>query len=379
MTRRDYYEILGVGRGATEQQIKSAYRKLALQYHPDRNPDDKQAEERFKEAAEAYAVLADSEKRGLYDRFGHAGVAGAGAGAGFDPTIFADFSDIFAGLGDVFGFGDMFGGRRRRTGPQRGADLRYDLEITFEESARGAETTIQIPREESCDTCSGSGAAPGSTAETCSQCRGSGQLRYQQGFLTVARPCSNCRGTGKIIAKPCPSCRGAGRIGRERKLTVKIPAGIATGQRLRLYGEGEHGTAGGPPGDLYVVVHVQEHSFFQREDDDLYCELPMAFPTLALGGHVKVPTLDGREDLHIPAGTQPGARFKLRGKGMPNVSGRGHGDLYVIARASIPKKLNKEQKALLEEFAKTLPPEPDAPEGEGEDKRFFERVKDIFG
>jgi molecular chaperone DnaJ len=379
LTRRDYYEILGVGRGATEQQIKSAYRKLALQYHPDRNPDDKQAEERFKEAAEAYAVLADSEKRGLYDRFGHAGVAGAGAGAGFDPTIFADFSDIFAGLGDVFGFGDMFGGRRRRTGPQRGADLRYDLEITFEESARGAETTIQIPREESCDTCSGSGAAPGSTAETCSQCRGSGQLRYQQGFLTVARPCSNCRGTGKIIAKPCPSCRGAGRIGRERKLTVKIPAGIATGQRLRLYGEGEHGTAGGPPGDLYVVVHVQEHSFFHREDDDLYCELPMAFPTLALGGNVKVPTLDGREDLHIPAGTQPGARFKLRGKGMPNVSGRGQGDLYVIARASIPKKLNKEQKALLEEFAKTLPPEPDAPEGEGEDKRFFERVKDIFG
>jgi molecular chaperone DnaJ len=379
LTRRDYYEILGVGRGATEQQIKSAYRKLALQYHPDRNPGDKQAEERFKEAAEAYAVLADSEKRGLYDRFGHAGVAGAGAGAGFDPTIFADFSDIFAGLGDVFGFGDMFGGRRRRTGPQRGADLRYDLEITFEESARGAETTIQIPREEGCDTCSGSGAAPGTSAETCSQCRGSGQLRYQQGFLTVARPCSNCRGTGKIIAKPCPSCRGAGRIGRERKLTVKIPAGIATGQRLRLYGEGEHGTAGGPPGDLYVVVHVQEHSFFHREDDDLYCELPMAFPTLALGGNVKVPTLDGREDLHIPAGTQPGARFKLRGKGMPNVSGRGHGDLYVIARVSIPKKLNKEQKALLEEFAKTLPPEPDVPDGEGEDKRFFERVKDIFG
>jgi molecular chaperone DnaJ len=379
LTRRDYYEILGVGRGATDQQIKSAYRKLALQNHPDRNPGDKQAEERFKEAAEAYAVLADPEKRGLYDRFGHAGVTGAGAGAGFDPTIFADFSDIFAGLGDVFGFGDLFGGpRRRRSGPQRGADLRYDLEITFEESARGAETTIQIPRDETCETCSGSGAAPGTTPVTCSQCRGSGQLRYQQGFLTVARPCSNCRGTGKTIAKPCPSCRGAGRIGRERKLTVKIPAGIATGQRLRLYGEGEHGSAGGPPGDLYVVVHVQEHSFFHREDDDLYCELPITFPTLALGGTVKVPTLDGREDLHIPAGTQPGARFRLRSKGMPNVSGRGRGDLHVIARVAVPKKLNKDQKALLEELARTLPQESGESEGD-EDKPFFERVKDIFG
>ena len=379
MSRRDYYEVLGVGRDATEQQIKSAYRKLALQHHPDRNPGDKQAEERFKEAAEAYAVLADPEKKSLYDRFGHAGVSGAGSGAGFDPTIFADFSDIFAGLGDVFGFGDIFGSRRRRGGPQRGADLRYDLEITFDESARGAETSIQIPREETCETCSGSGAAPGTTAETCAQCRGTGQLRYQQGFLTVARPCSNCRGTGKTIAKPCATCRGAGRIGRERKLTVKIPAGIATGQRLRLYGEGEHGTAGGPPGDLYVVVHVQEHPFFHREEDDLYCELPMTFPTLALGGTVKVPTLDGREDLHIPAGTQPGTRFKLRGKGMPNVSGRGHGDLHVIARVSVPKKLNKEQKALLEELARTLPSEVAAPETEEEEKPFFERVKDIFG
>jgi len=380
-SRRDYYEVLGVGREATDQQIKSAYRKLALQHHPDRNPGDKQAEEQFKEAAEAYAVLADAEKRQLYDRFGHAGVSGAGAGAGgFDPTVFADFSDIFAGLGDVFGFGDIFGSRRRRGGPQRGADLRYDLEITFDESARGAETTIQIPREETCETCTGSGAAPGTTAETCSQCRGSGQLRYQQGFLTVARPCSNCRGTGKTIAKPCTACRGAGRIGRERKLTVKIPAGIATGQRLRLYGEGEHGSAGGPPGDLYVVVHVQEHSFFHREDDDLYCELPMSFPTLALGGTVKVPTLDDREDLHIPAGTQPGARFKLRGKGMPNVSGRGRGDLHVIARVAVPKKLNKEQKQLLEELARTLPSEKDvASDVEAGDKPFFERVKDIFG
>ena len=380
MSKRDYYEVLGVARQATEQQIKSAYRKLAMQYHPDRNPGDKQAEERFKEAAEAYAVLADSEKRSLYDRFGHAGVSGAGAGAGFDPTIFADFSDIFAGLGDVFGFGDIFGSRRRRGGPQRGADLRYDLEISFDESAKGAETTIQIPREETCEDCKGSGAAPGTTAETCTQCRGSGQLRYQQGFLTVARPCSNCRGTGKTIAKPCTTCRGAGRVSRERKLTVKIPAGIATGQRLRLYGEGEHGSAGGPPGDLYVVVHVQEHSFFHREDDDLYCELPISFPTLALGGDVKVPTLNGREQLHVPAGTQAGHRFKLRGKGMPNVSGRGHGDLYVVAKVAVPKKLNKEQKHLLEELARTLPGDASVLlETEGEDKPFFERVKDMFG
>ena len=381
MSRRDYYEVLGVPRDANDQQIKSAYRKLALKYHPDRNPGDKTAEEQFKEAAEAYAILADTEKRQLYDRFGHAGVSGASAGAGgFDPTIFADFSDIFAGLGDVFGFGDIFGGRRRRSGPQRGADLRYDLEITFDESARGAETTIQIPREETCETCSGSGASPGTTAETCAQCRGTGQLRYQQGFLTVARPCANCRGTGKTIAKPCGTCRGAGRVGRERKLTVKIPPGIATGQRLRLYGEGEHGSAGGPPGDLYVVVHVQEHSFFHREEDDLYCELPISFPTLALGGTVKVPTLDAREELDIPSGTQAGTRFKLRGKGMPNVSGRGHGDLYVIARVSVPKKLTKEQKALLEELSRTLPSDKDvSPESDENEKPFFERVKDIFG
>lgn len=377
-TKRDYYEVLGVERGATDPQIKSAYRKLALKYHPDRNPGNHKAEEAFKEAAEAYAVLADAQKRGLYDRFGHAGVS-SGAGAAVDPTIFADFSDIFSGLGDVFGLGDIFGQRRRRGGPQRGADLRYDLEISFEESASGTETTIQIPREESCDTCKGSGAAAGTTAETCSQCKGTGQLRYQQGFLTVARPCSNCRGTGKTIAKPCQTCRGAGRVARERKLTVKIPPGIATGQRLRLYGEGEHGSAGGPQGDLYVVVHVQEHSFFHREEDDLYCEMPMSFPTLALGGTVRVPTLNGREEVHVPAGTQPGARFKLRNKGMPNVNGRGHGDLHVIARVAVPKKLSKEQKHLLEELGRTLPQEKLDGDGDAAEKPFFERVKDIFG
>lgn len=382
MSKRDCYEVLGVARDATDQQIKSAYRKLALKYHPDRNPGDHTAEERFKEAAEAYAILADRDKRSLYDRFGHAGVsgAGAGAGAGFDPTIFADFGDIFAGLGDVFGFGDLFGGRRRRGGPQRGADLRYDLEISFEEAAEGAETTIQIPREETCETCKGTGAAPGTTPETCSHCRGTGQLRFQQGFLTVARPCPTCRGTGKVISKPCQACRGAGRIGRERKITVKIPAGIATGQRLRLYGEGEHGSAGGPPGDLYVVVHVQEHPIFQREGDDLYCELPVTFPVAALGGSIRVPSLNGQEALDIPAGTQPGARFRLRGKGMPNVSGRGRGDLYVIVRIDVPKKLSRDQKQLLEELAKTLPQEHlDVSAADAAEKPFFEKVKDIFG
>ena len=380
MSKRDYYEVLGVDRQATDQQIKSAYRKQALKHHPDRNPGDKAAEEAFKEAAEAYAVLADEQKRGLYDRFGHAGVSGAGAGGGFDPTIFADFSDIFSGLGDAFGFGDIFGSRRRRGGPQRGADLRYDLEITFDESARGTETTILIPREETCETCTGTGAAPGTSAETCAQCRGTGQLRYQQGFLTVARPCANCRGTGRTIAKPCQTCRGAGRIGKERSLTVKIPAGIATGQRLRLYGEGEHGSAGGPAGDLYVVVHVQEHPFFHREADDLYCEIAVPFHTMALGGEIKVPTLDGREELNVPAGTQPGSRFKLRGKGMPSVSGRGQGDLHVIARVAVPKKLTREQRHLLEELARTMPAADPASDGsESAEKPFFERVKDIFG
>ena len=379
MSKRDYYEVLGIGREANEQQIKSAYRKLALKHHPDRNPGDKKAEEAFKEAAEAYAIISDPEKRTLYDRYGHAGVSGAAAG-GFDPNAFAGFEDIFGNLGDLFGFGDMFGGRRRRGGPQRGSDLRYDLEISFEESYTGTETPIQIPREETCETCTGTGAAPGTSPEVCAQCRGTGQQRFQQGFLTVARPCPTCRGTGRTISKPCQACRGAGRVGRERKITAKIPAGIATGQRLRIYGEGEHGTAGGPAGDLYVVVHVQEHSFFQREGDDLYCEMPIPFPTLALGGEITVPTLAGEEEIKVSAGTQTGTRFKLRGKGMPNVSGRGHGDLYAIAKVAVPKKLTKEQKHLLEELAKTMPAETiETGASENGDKPFFEKVKDIFG
>ena len=383
MTKRDYYEVLGVSRSAGESDIKSAYRKLALKYHPDRNQGSKDAEEKFKEAAEAYAILADPQKRSLYDRYGHAGVgAAAGAGAGgFDPTIFADFSDIFGGLGDIFGFGEVFGGARRRGGPQRGADLRYDLEISFEESARGTETAIQIPRAETCDACAGSGAAPGTGPSTCPACHGRGQLRYQQGFFTVARTCSQCRGTGQVIRNPCPTCHGDGRITKERKLTVKIPAGIATGQRLRLVGEGEQGAAGGPAGDLYVVIQVQEHEFFRRDGNDLYCEIPVNVPTLALGGEIAVPVLlGGQETLNIAAGTQSGATLRLRNKGMPDVSGRGRGDLLVTVQVTVPKKLTREQKSMLEQLAKALPSEGfDPKRQDNEEKNLFERVKDIFG
>jgi molecular chaperone DnaJ len=382
VTTRDYYEVLGISRTASEQEIKSAYRKLALRYHPDRNPGNRDAEEKFKEAAEAYAVLADPQKRSMYDRFGHAGVsAGAGAGAGFDPTIFADFGDVLGGLGDIFGFGDLFGGARRRGGPQRGADLRYDVEISFDDSARGTELTIQIPRAEVCDTCHGSGAAKGSGPTTCPSCHGRGQLRYQQGFFTVARTCGQCRGTGQIIAKPCTACGGAGRITRERKLTAKIPAGIASGQRLRLNGEGEGGLAGGPPGDLYVVVQVQDHEFFERDGNDLHCEIPVNFTTLALGGEVVVPSLlDDEETLTVPAGTQSGATFRIRGKGMPDVTGRGRGDLLVRVAVSVPKKLTRDQRQALEQLAKALPPERFEPtRTEREDKGIFDRVKDIFG
>ncbi len=380
MSKRDYYEVLEVTRTATEVEIKSSYRKLALKYHPDRNPGDKAAEEKFKEAAEAYSVLADTDKRHMYDRFGHAGLGGAATG-GFDPTVFTGFEDILGGLGDIFGLGDMFGGGRRRGGPQRGADLRYDLEISFEESARGAETTIQIPRQEACETCQGSGAAAGSKPTTCPQCQGRGQIRYQQGFFTVARTCGQCRGTGSIISNPCPACRGAGRVQKEKKLTVRIPPGIATGQRLRLTGEGEGGPGGGPHGDLYVVIHVQDHAFFQRDGNDLYCEIPLNFPTLALGGEITIPTLDGGEPYTIPESTQTGTTFRLRGRGMPDVSGRGKGDLLVTVKVITPKKVSREQRKLLEQLSTSLPKEQfePTPRDDQEDKGLFDRVKDIFG
>ena len=382
MSKRDYYEVLGVARGASDAEIKSAYRKQAMKYHPDRNPGDHSAEERFKEAAEAYAILADTEKRSLYDRFGHAGVSSA-ASAGFDPTVFQGFEDLFGGLGDIFGFGDLFGGGRRRGGPQRGGDLRYDLEITFEESAQGAETSIQIPRQETCEACAGTGAAPGSSPTVCAQCRGQGQVRMQRGFLTVAATCPQCRGAGRVIAKPCTSCRGAGRVARDRKITVKIPAGIATGQQLRLQGEGESGAAGGPPGHLYVVVHVREHEFFRRDGLNLFCEIAVNFTTVALGGEIQVPTLGGTESVKIHEGTQTGTTLRLRGKGMPDVGGgSGRGDLFATIQVRTPKKLTKEQRHLVEQLGKVLPPEkfePRAREDEQDERNLFDRVKDMFG
>jgi len=381
VSKRDYYEVLGVSRSAGDGEIKSAYRKLAMKCHPDKNPGDKDAEEKFKEAAEAYSVLADANKRSAYDRFGHAAVSGAAGGGGFDPNVFAefDFSDI---LGNMFGFGDLFGGRRRG-GPQRGADLRYDLEIPFEESARGAETTIQIPRQENCEACQGSGAAPGSSPSTCPQCRGQGQVRFQQGFFTVARTCPQCRGAGKIISKPCQTCRGAGRVTKDRKITVKIPAGIATGQQLRLQHEGEAGSAGGPAGHLYVVIHVEEHEFFRRDGINLFCEIPVNFTTLALGGDIQVPTLDGSESVKVHEGTQTGTTLRLRGKGMPDVNGRGRGDLFATVQVQTPKKLTREQRKLVEQLAGVLPKEKFEPRARGEreedERNLFDRVKDMFG
>jgi len=381
VSKRDYYEILGIQRSATDIEIKSAYRKLAMKYHPDRNPGDKAAEDRFKEAAEAYAILADAEKRTLYDRFGHAGVSSA-AGAGFDPTVFTGFEDILGGLGDIFGFADLFGGGRRRGGPQRGADLRYDLEISFEEAAHGTETTIQIPRSETCETCNGSGAAAGSSPTVCSLCHGQGQVRRQQGFFAIAATCPQCRGTGRTISKPCQTCRGAGRVTRERKITVKIPPGIAAGQQLRLQSEGESGGAGGPAGHLYVVVHVQEHEFFRRDGTSLFCEIPVNFTTLALGGEVQVPTLDGNELVKIPESTTTGTTLRLRGKGLPDVSGGSRGDLFVTVQVHTPRKLTREQRHLLEQLAKVLPKEKFEPrlrEEQPDERNLFDRVKDIFG
>ena len=370
--KRDYYDILGISRNASDQEIKSAYRKLALQYHPDRNPGNKEAEENFKEAAEAYSVLSDPQKRANYDRFGHAGV-GAGAGfGGFDPNVFADFSDI---LGDIFGFGDFFGSGRRAGGrTQRGADLRYDLELTFDEAAFGTTKRIKVPRHETCGECSGTGAQKGSGPTTCPTCNGYGQVRFQQGFFSLTRTCSQCHGTGQMIKNRCPECRGEGRAIREKTLELKIPAGVDTGSKLRVTGEGDAGAKGGPSGDLYVVLSVQEHEFFERREHDLYCHIPITFPQATLGAHIAIPTIDGDEEkLAIPAGTQTGSTFRVKGRGISKRGGSARGDLYVTVDVVVPTKLTREQKDLLAKLASTIDIE-----NKPIQKKILERVKEIF-
>jgi molecular chaperone DnaJ len=373
-TKRDYYEVLGVSRGATEAEIKTAYRKLAVRHHPDKNPGDAEAEEKFKEAAEAYSVLSDADQRARYDRFGHAGVSGAaGAQGAWGAQGFGGIEDI---LGDLFGFGDVFGSRGgaggRRSAAQRGADLRYDLEMTLEEASAGMTAQLRVPRLEACEACKGSGAAPGTQPETCSTCNGSGQVRYQQGFFSVARTCGQCRGAGRVIRTPCEQCRGAGRVEREKQIEVKIPAGVETGSRLRLAGEGEGGVQGGPAGDLYVVIHVKEHDVFERQGNNLYASVPVTFAQAALGSEVTVPTLEGQEPLKVPAGTQTGTVFRLKGHGMPVLGGRGRGDLFVSVTVVTPTTLTREQRKLLEQLA-------NIEEKDLGDKSLMDKVRDIIG
>jgi len=364
MSKRDYYEILGVGKSAADTEIKRAYRALAVKYHPDKNPGDAAAEDKFKEAAEAYSVLSDAQKRASYDRFGHQGV---GAG-GVDPG-FSNIEDIF----EVFGFGDMFGQRQgRRSTVQRGSDLRFDLEITLEEAATGKDEKLRIPRLESCEECKGSGAEKGSTAETCVTCGGAGQTRYSQGFFSVMRTCANCGGAGKIIKSPCKKCSGAGRVEKEKTIEIKIPAGVETGSRLRVTGEGEGGVNGGTSGDLFVVLHVAEHKRFERQGANLYSAVPITFAQAALGAEVRVDTLDGDQELKIPAGTQTGSVFRVKAQGIPVLGGRGKGDLFVSVTIITPKTLTKEQRNLLEQLAKIE-------DVDFADPSFVSKVRNIFG
>lgn len=366
MAKRDYYETLGVSRQADDSELKKAYRQLALRYHPDRNPGDKAAEERFKEINEAYSVLSDPDKRAQYDRFGTVGGPG-----GFDVSDLG-FGTIFDDLFEGF-FGG--GGRRgRRTRARRGEDLQYDLEIGLEEVATGLETKVQIPRFEVCETCRGSGAEPGTRREACGTCRGQGQVRFTQGFLSVARTCPQCGGEGEVTRQPCKKCRGEGRQRREHLLEIKIPPGVKDGDQLRLAGEGEAGAYGGPAGDLFVVIRVGQHAFFTRHGDDLLCELPLSFPQLALGAQVEVPLLRGREKLTVPPGTQPGEILRLRGKGMPNLRGRGHGDACYKVVLEVPTRLTARQRKLLEEYQ-----EVSAGEAGPLGASFLERMKKLFG
>jgi molecular chaperone DnaJ len=371
--KRDYYEVLGVERGAAAADIKRAYRKLAAQYHPDRNPGDQQAEERFKEAAEAYAVLSDDDKRARYDRFGHT-AAGAGGFSGFDPQTFGDFADI---LGDLFGFGDAFGGGARRRGRRgsAGADLRYDLALTFEEAAFGTTRQLRVPRLEVCDDCSGTGAEGDSKPMTCRACGGAGQVRFSQGFLTVARTCPQCGGRGSILENPCKTCHGARRVEQERTLEVIIPAGVDDGARLRLSGEGEHGLDGGPNGDLYVVMRVKSHTRFVRDGEHVLGLVDVTYPQMVLGATVPVETLHGPVPLEVPPGTQPGEEFRLAGQGVARLDGRGKGEHRVRVRLVVPAAgdLEEEEREALRRLAEV--------QGKPvrERRGVKDRVRDLFG
>jgi molecular chaperone DnaJ len=369
MAKRDYYEVLGVSRGASDAELKAAFRKAAMQHHPDRNPGDKDCENRFKEINEAYEVLKDPDKRAAYDRFGHAAFEQGAGGAGFGADFGSAFSDLFEG---IFGMG---GGRRSSSGRERGADLRYNMEISLDEAFNGKTAQIRIPTSVTCESCSGSGAKPGTKPKPCPTCQGHGRIRHSQGFFQLERTCPNCHGRGQVIENPCPNCSGSGRVTRERTLSVNIPAGVEDGTRIRLAGEGEAGVRGGPPGDLYIFLSIASHGFFQRDGADLHCRVPISMITAALGGEFEVPTIDGgKTRVRVPEGTQSGRRFRLQSKGMPVLRSKQVGDMYVQVVVETPQKLTKRQRELLAEFEK-LSSKDTHPEAAG----FFSRVKDFFG
>lgn len=374
MAKRDYYDVLGINRDASAEEIKKAYRRLAMKHHPDRNPDSKESDEKFKELSEAYEMLSEPQKRAAYDRHGHAGVdptmGGGAGGQGYDG--FSDaFSDIF---GDIFGGGG--GGRGGRSNVYRGADLRYNLEISLEEAARGSDKTIRIPTVEECGTCHGNGAKPGTQPQTCPTCGGAGQVRIQQGFFSIQQTCPKCHGTGRFVPTPCTSCGGAGRVKSNKTLEVKIPAGIDEGMRLRHGGHGEPGVNGGPAGDLYVEIHIRAHTVFERQGDNLHCEMPVSFTVAALGGEIEVPTLEGMARLKIPHETQSGKVFRLRGKGIRNVRSHHHGDLMCHVVVETPVKLTERQKELLREFEEVS--SSDTERHNPKAKSWMDKVKDFF-
>ncbi len=377
--KRDYYEVLSVSRTASDGEVKSAYRKLAMQYHPDRNPNNPQAEEKFKECSEAYAVLSDPDKRAAYDRFGHQAVGGAGSPFG-GGTPFGGGGFQQGDLGDIFGdlFGEMFnvGGQRgggRASRAQRGRDLKADMSLSFEEAVFGVEREIKVKRMETCETCSGTGSESGKQPETCQQCGGRGQIRTQQGFFSVARTCPVCSGTGSVIRNPCHTCHGDTRVQKEHTLAVKVPAGVESDTRIRYSGEGDAGRFGGPNGDLYVVLSVKSHAFFERDGDDLHCSVPISFPQAALGTELEIQSLEGAESLKVPEGTQSGREFRLRGKGVPHLNAHGKGDLVVEVRVETPSKLSKRQKELMRELAETMPVA-----NEPQSRGLFDKVKEMF-